>query len=139
VVQDIETSNSIEAVSKTKSTEENIKHYSSFSTWEKRFIVFTATIAAVFSQFTAQIYFPALNNIAKDLHATNSKVNLTITTYMFCALSYLDPRIIDILREEIQSSCNVPVLLVLDHGASWFVLGKAGTLSMIKSNTVGCY
>ncbi|KAH8601979.1 MFS multidrug transporter-like protein [Bisporella sp. PMI_857] len=58
------------------------KNYSSFSLWEKRFMVFAATMGAFFSPFTAQIYFPALNTIAKDLHVSNSKVNLTITTYM---------------------------------------------------------
>jgi hypothetical protein len=47
-----------------------------------------ATIAALFSPFTAQIYFPALNTIAKDLHVTNSKINLTVTTYMVCFLIY---------------------------------------------------
>jgi len=58
------------------------KDYSSFTTWEKRFIVFTATIGAFFSPFTAQIYFPALNTLAKDLHVSSSKINLTMTTYM---------------------------------------------------------
>lgn len=56
--------------------------YSSFTKWEKRFIVFFATIGAFFSPFTAQIYFPALTEIAKDLHVSNSKINLTMTTYM---------------------------------------------------------
>jgi hypothetical protein len=58
------------------------KDYSSFTTWEKRFIVFTATMGAFFSPFTAQIYFPALNTIAKDLNVSSSKINLTMTTYM---------------------------------------------------------
>lgn len=82
--QGIEITASHEAAFKSKSTEDKGKNYSSFTTWEKRFIVFTATIAATFSPFTAQIYFPALNTIAKDLHVTNAKVNLTITTYMVC-------------------------------------------------------
>jgi hypothetical protein len=81
--QGIEITTSNDAT-KFKSTEDKAKDYSSFTTWEKRFIVFTATIAATFSPFTAQIYFPALNTIAKDLHVTNSKVNLTVTTYMVC-------------------------------------------------------
>jgi hypothetical protein len=58
------------------------KDYSSFTAWEKRFIVLTATMGAFFSPFTGQIYFPALNTIAKDLNVTASKVNLTVTTYM---------------------------------------------------------
>jgi hypothetical protein len=56
--------------------------YSSFGPWEKRFIVFAATMGAFFSPFTAQIYFPALNTIAKDLNVSPSKINLTMTTYM---------------------------------------------------------
>ena len=39
-----------------KPSDNNDKAYSSFSTWEKKFIVFTATIASFFSPFTAQIY-----------------------------------------------------------------------------------
>jgi hypothetical protein len=58
------------------------KPYSSYTLWEKRFIVLTATLGAFFSPFTAQIYFPALNTLAKDLHVSPSKINLTITTYM---------------------------------------------------------
>ena len=87
--QGIEVTTSCEATI-SKSAEDKAKDYSSFTTWEKRFIVFTATIAALFSPFTAQIYFPALNTIAKDLHVTNSKVNLTVTTYMVCFLSLSD-------------------------------------------------
>ncbi|RFU33346.1 hypothetical protein B7463_g2992, partial [Scytalidium lignicola] len=56
--------------------------YSSFGPWEKKFIVFSATMAAFFSPFTAQIYFPALNTIANDLHVSSAKINLTMTTYM---------------------------------------------------------
>lgn len=56
--------------------------YSSFSRLEKYFIVFTATMGAFFSPLSAQIYFPAITAIAKDLHVSNSKVNLTMTTYM---------------------------------------------------------
>lgn len=58
------------------------KDYSIFTLWQKRFIVFTATMGAFFSPFTTQIYFPALTSIAKDLHVSNSKINLTMTTYM---------------------------------------------------------
>lgn len=64
-----------------KSTAEQ-KDYSSFTKWEKKFIVFTATIGAFFSPFTAQIYFPALNTLAEDLNVSSSKINLTMTTYM---------------------------------------------------------
>ncbi|KAM0219362.1 hypothetical protein ACHAPA_008136 [Fusarium lateritium] len=56
--------------------------YSSFSKWEKLFIVLAASATAMFSPMTAQIYFPALPAISKDLGVTTSQINLTVTTYM---------------------------------------------------------
>ncbi len=56
--------------------------YSVHSTWAKRGIVLGASLGAFISPLTGQIYLPALNAIAQDLHITASQVNLTITTYM---------------------------------------------------------
>lgn len=56
--------------------------YSSFTLWEKRLIIIGATMSALFSPLTAQIYFPALNLVADDFHVSISKINLTVTTYM---------------------------------------------------------
>lgn len=56
--------------------------YSSFTSGEKRMIVLAAALAAFFSPLTGQIYFPALNVIAKDLNVSASQINLTVTTYM---------------------------------------------------------
>lgn len=56
--------------------------YSSFTAWEKRMIVLAAAMAAFFSPLTGQIYFPALNVIAKDFNVSASQINLTVTTYM---------------------------------------------------------
>lgn len=56
--------------------------YTVFSKNKKRFIILMATMAGFFSPFSANIYFPALNVIAADLHVTNALVNLTLTTYM---------------------------------------------------------
>lgn len=56
--------------------------YSIFTTWEKRYIVLGAAMAAFFSPLTAQIYLPALNLLAKDFNITESQANLTVTTYM---------------------------------------------------------
>jgi hypothetical protein len=61
-----------------------LKDYSSFGPWQKKWIVLAATMGAFYSPFTAQIYFPALTSIARDLHVSNAKVNLTMTTYMVC-------------------------------------------------------
>jgi len=79
----IENSNVLKPTETTTSAPQ--KDYSSFTLWEKRFIVFAATMGAFFSPFTAQIYFPALNTIAKDLNVSSSQINLTMTTYMVCS------------------------------------------------------
>lgn len=56
--------------------------YSSFTLWERRMIVMGASLSALFSPLTGQIYFPALNVVADDFGVTTSQINLTITTYM---------------------------------------------------------
>jgi len=69
-------------VTKSQGAESTGKDYSIFGTWQKKLIVLAGTMGAFFSPFTTQIYFPALTTIAKDLHVSNSKINLTMTTYM---------------------------------------------------------
>ncbi|OHE90790.1 major facilitator superfamily transporter [Colletotrichum orchidophilum] len=56
--------------------------YSVYTTWEKRFIVLGASLAAFFSPFTAQIYLPALTVLANEFKVSDSDMNLTLTTYM---------------------------------------------------------
>lgn len=56
--------------------------YSVFSKNQKRFIVFMASWAGFFSPVSGQIYFPALNPLAKDLRVSDSLINLTLTSYM---------------------------------------------------------
>lgn len=56
--------------------------YSSFTAGEKRMIVLAAAMMAFFSPLTGQIYFPALNVIAKEFQVSASQINLTVTTYM---------------------------------------------------------
>ncbi|CAI7636605.1 unnamed protein product [Penicillium glandicola] len=58
--------------------------YSIFTPTQKRLIILTAALASSFSPLSANIYYPALNSIAKDLGVTPSQINLTITTYMIC-------------------------------------------------------
>lgn len=60
----------------------NSERYSVFTTSEKRLIILTAALASAFSPLSANIYYPALNSIAKDLRVSPSQINLTITTYM---------------------------------------------------------
>jgi hypothetical protein len=58
--------------------------YSIFSKNEKIGIIIIASWAAFFSPVSSNIYFPALNDLADDLHVTDSLINLTITSYMVC-------------------------------------------------------
>ncbi|KAL4980981.1 citrate synthase-like protein [Aspergillus desertorum] len=51
---------------------------------QKRLIILTASVASTFSPLSSNIYYPALNALATDLHVTPSQINLTITTYMIC-------------------------------------------------------
>ncbi|KAL2868055.1 putative citrate synthase [Aspergillus lucknowensis] len=60
------------------------KPYSIFTPAQKRLIILTAAIASSFSPLSANIYYPALNALARDLHVTDAQINLTITTYMIC-------------------------------------------------------
>lgn len=56
--------------------------YSIFKPWQKKVIVFSASLGAVFSPMSTTIYLPALNSIASDLHVSNTKINLTVTTFL---------------------------------------------------------
>lgn len=56
--------------------------YSVFTTSQRHFVVFMASWAGFFSPVSSQIYFPALNTLARDLHVSNSLINLTLTSYM---------------------------------------------------------
>ena len=60
--------------------------YSVFTDSQRRYIVFMASWAGFFSPVSSQIYFPALNTLAEDLHVSNSLINLTLTSYMVSPL-----------------------------------------------------
>ncbi|KAI0403802.1 major facilitator superfamily domain-containing protein [Xylaria palmicola] len=56
--------------------------YSVFTTMQKRTIVLAAAAGAFFSPLSAQIYFPALDALSRELHVSVTEINLTVTTYM---------------------------------------------------------
>ena len=58
--------------------------YTVFNTPTKRGIVCIIALAGFFSPLSANIYFPALNYIGKDLHVSLELMNLTITAYLIC-------------------------------------------------------
>ena len=61
--------------------------FSILSPSERRFIVLLASLAALFSPLSANIYYPALNTLSEDLHVSLSKINLTITSYLVWQLN----------------------------------------------------
>lgn len=58
------------------------EQYSVFSRKEKRWLVFIAAFAAMFSPLSSFVFYPAITSIANDLGVTVTLVNLAITTYM---------------------------------------------------------
>lgn len=56
--------------------------YSVLSIYEKRYVVFMAAFAGFFSSMSANMYFPALNTLSRELHASDELINLTLTSYM---------------------------------------------------------
>ncbi|MCJ1405016.1 hypothetical protein MMC11_008242 [Xylographa trunciseda] len=56
--------------------------HSVFSKRQKQYIVFTAAWAGFFSPLSSNIYFPALNTLATELHVSSELINLTLTSYM---------------------------------------------------------
>ena len=63
--------------------------FSVYTARQKKVILVGGSFAAFFSPVSSNIYFPALNTIAKDLHVSLSQINLTVTTYqvsmIFCS------------------------------------------------------
>jgi len=70
--------------SKEAATEQAVdeKEWSIWTPTETKFVVFAASLAAFFSPVSAQIYFPALDVLAHDMHVSSSLINLSVTTYM---------------------------------------------------------
>ncbi|CAG7962356.1 unnamed protein product [Penicillium salamii] len=56
--------------------------FSIFTSTSKYLITIMASVASLISPMSSNIYLTALNPIAEDLHVSDSKVNLTITTFM---------------------------------------------------------
>ncbi|TVY87505.1 Itaconate transport protein [Lachnellula willkommii] len=63
--------------------------YSVFRTSQKRAIVLAASFCAFLSPLTGSIYIPALNVIAADFNTTTSVINVTVTTYLGLAPTFI--------------------------------------------------
>ncbi|KAI9507806.1 MFS general substrate transporter [Russula earlei] len=58
------------------------EQYNVFTHREKLLIVRIASLAALFSPLTANIYFPAIPVISREFHKSVELINLTVTMYM---------------------------------------------------------
>lgn len=61
--------------------------YSRFTHRQKIGITLSVSFLAIISPLSGQIYLPALNELATDLHVSVSQINLTITAFMVRFLS----------------------------------------------------
>ena len=64
------------------------EHYSVFTVRPKKTILMAGSFAAFFSPLSSNVYFPAINTIAKDLYVSISQINLTVTTYQVGAILF---------------------------------------------------
>lgn len=62
--------------------------HSVFHPLQRKLIVLTASTAALLSPLSSNIYLPALNLIATDLHVSDSQINLTVTSYLVSVLNF---------------------------------------------------
>lgn len=62
--------------------------YTTFTKRQKALLVLMASLAASFSGFASNIFFPAIPTMAEALGTTVENINLSVTTYMiFQAIS----------------------------------------------------
>ncbi|KAH7323207.1 major facilitator superfamily transporter [Stachybotrys elegans] len=66
--------------------------FTTFTTWQKRWILFLAAFTGMFSPLSSFIFYPAITSIANGLNVSVDLVNLAVTTYM--AISGLVPAIL---------------------------------------------
>ena len=59
--------------------------YSAFNGLQKSFIVYAASVSAMFSGLSSFIYYPAITALASSLATSTGNINLTITAYLVVA------------------------------------------------------
>ena len=72
-------------------TGEEEEVYSIYTGTARNLIVLTASVAGFFSPLSANIYLPALDTLADELHVSDTMINLTVTTYMVCRPATAQP------------------------------------------------
>ena len=79
--------------------------YSVFTVRQKKMILVAGSFAAFFSPLSSNVYFPALNTIAEDLHVSISQINLTVTTYQVCNILFRPNPMLLVGSNEILTLC----------------------------------
>lgn len=59
--------------------------FSAFALWQKRVIVSLGAAAGWFSTSSSFIFFPAIPFLARDLHQSTERINLTVTSYLIAS------------------------------------------------------
>ncbi|OHE98221.1 major facilitator superfamily transporter [Colletotrichum orchidophilum] len=77
-----QTTNTSDTAASPSSFDQPHEPYTIFDKRQKGLIIALVSIAATFSGFASNIYFPALPTIADDLNVSVELVNLTVTTYL---------------------------------------------------------
>lgn len=62
--------------------DDHLQPYSLFTAAQKRIIVLMIALAGLFSPFSAFVYFPAIEYLSSDLHASIQLINITVTMYL---------------------------------------------------------
>ena len=91
------------------------EHYSVFTVRQKKTILMAGSFAAFFSPLSSNVYFPAINTIAKDLHVSISQINLTVTTYHVGAILFRPNSMLLVGSNEILTLLTG----TLDHYSIW--------------------
>jgi MFS family permease len=125
--------------------------YSILSKRQKHFIIFLVSFAATFSPLSSFIFFPAIDALARSLHVSVGRINLTITSYMIVAgvapsimgdlADKIGRRLVYLMIMTIYCAANVGLALQNDW-AALFVLrmlqsaGSAGMCSRFRFSSL---
>lgn len=63
--------------------------FSILSERHKKWTIAITALVTFLSPVSGSIYFPAINELARDLHVTPEKINLTITAFLVCIFPLL--------------------------------------------------
>ena len=131
----------------------SVPPYSAFTPSQKRWIVFLAALAGMFSPMSSFIFYPAINSIAHSLDVTVGLVNLAITTYMVVsgvtpallgnAADKIGRRPVYLLALGLYFVANIGLALQSDFAALLVLrmvqsAGSSGTCSVFSGFMVRC-